>query len=67
MIEVKYPNVSVTLVGTDCSALAVVGAVIRALRKAGVAPRAIDDYQAEALSGDYNHLLSVTMETVEVE
>jgi hypothetical protein len=66
-MNVKFPEVTVSLVGSDSSALAVVGAVIRALRKAGVAPRAIDDYQAEALSGDYNHLLSVTMETVEVE
>ena len=66
-MSVKFPEITVSLVGSDGSALAVVGAVIRALRKAGVAPRAIDDYQAEALSGDYNHLLSVTMETVEVE
>ena len=66
-MNVKFPEVTVSLVGTDSSALAVVGAVIRALRRAGVAPRAIDDYQAAALSGDYDHLLSVTMETVEVE
>tara|TARA_R110002110_G_scaffold107257_1_gene268306 strand:+ start:122 stop:322 length:201 start_codon:yes stop_codon:yes gene_type:complete len=66
-MSVKFPEVSVTLVGTDGSALAVVGAVIRALRKAGIPPRAIDDYQAEALSGDYDHLLQVTLQTVDVE
>jgi cobalamin biosynthesis protein CbiG len=66
-MNVKFPEVSVTLVGTDGSSLAVVGAVIRALRRAGIKPRAIDDYQAEALSGDYNHLLQVTMATVDVE
>ena len=66
-MNVKFPEVSVTLVGTDSSALAVVGAVIRALRRAGVAPRAIDDYQAAALSGDYDHLLQVTLQTVDVE
>jgi len=66
MSKVKYPNVSVPLVGSDGNSLAVVGAVIKALRKAGVSPREIDNYQNEALSDDYSHLLTVTMATVEL-
>ena len=66
-MNIKFPNITVQLTGRDGSALAIVGAVIRALRKGGVGPRDIDDYQAAALSGDYDHLLSVTMDTVEID
>jgi hypothetical protein len=60
-------DVTVKLIGRDGNALSIVGAVSRALREAGVTDDDIAAYRTEALSGDYNHLLNVTADTVHVE
>ena len=39
----------------------------RALKRAGADKEYIDEYLKEATSGDYNHLLSVSMKYVNVE
>ena len=61
----KY-SVSVPLIGQDGNAFAILGSVQRALRKAGASKDEINQYMEEAMSGDYNHLLSTTMEWVDV-
>jgi len=43
------------------------GCVKKALRRAGADQEYIDKYLSEAISGDYNHLLAVSMEYVKVE
>ena len=60
----KFPKVLVKLVGEDGNAFAILGRVQKAMRRAGVAKSDIDAYVKEATSGDYNHLLFVTIETV---
>jgi len=62
--ECKYPEVVVALVGGDGNACAVLGAVQKALRRAGVAREEISQYIAEATNGDYDHLLATTMRWV---
>ena len=62
----KFPHVKVKLTGRDGNAFAVMGAVVAALKKAGVAREDIDVYRDEAINGDYDHLLQTTMDTVEV-
>ncbi len=62
----KY-DISVQLTGHDGNAFAVMGAVGKALRRGGVEKAEIDTFYAEAVSGDYDHLLQVCMEYVEVE
>lgn len=62
----KYPNVSVKLIGTDGNAFAIIGKVRQCLRAAKVPQDEIQKYLDEAMSGDYNHLLSTTMEWVNV-
>lgn len=59
-------DIDVSLVGKDGNAFAVMGAVRKALRKANVPQEEIEAYQKAAMSGDYNNLLRVTMETVNV-
>ena len=66
MNEVKFPDVHVKLVGEDGNAFAIMGRVMRALRKAGHGD-AVKAYTDAATSGDYNNLLRVTMETVSVD
>ena len=59
-------NVEVQLVGQDGNAFAIMGAVTKAVRQNGYTPDDIDEYKKEAMSGDYDNLLRVTMEWVEV-
>ena len=64
--EPVQPKPHLKLVGTDGNAFAIMGAAARALRKAGRGDE-VRAYQAEAMSGDYNHLLAVTMKWFEVD
>ena len=53
------------LVGVDGNAYAVMGYVRNAMRECGFEKSEIDTYLQEAMSGDYNHLLYVSMDYVE--
>jgi len=66
MTNVMFPDVTVELVGQDGNAFAIMGTVTKAMRRAGVPASVVTEYMNEAMSGDYNHLLRVTMETVTV-
>jgi len=59
-------NIEVQLYGQDGNAFAIMGAVVKALRQNGYTPDDVDEYRKEAMSGDYDNLLRVTMEWVEV-
>jgi hypothetical protein len=65
-MQPRYPTITVKLVGEDGNSFAILGAVIAAMRRAGVAQDEIDAYRAEATTGDYNYLLQITMRWVEV-
>jgi hypothetical protein len=60
-------NPTVKLIGQDGNAFSIMGMVKQALRRAGADKEYIDKYLSEAMSGDYNHLLTVSMEYVNVE
>jgi hypothetical protein len=64
---VKFPEVTVQLVGTDGNAFAILAAVSRAMRRAGIEKTQINEFVDEATSGDYDHLLQTAMNTVNVE
>lgn len=66
MREVRYPDVEVQLTGTDGNAYAIMGAVERALRKAGASAEEIAKYKEESMSGDYDNLLVTAMRWVVV-
>ena len=63
----RYPEVQVQLSGEDGNAFAILGRTTRALRQAGLAQDEIDQYYAEATSGDDDHLLQTTMRWVDWE
>jgi len=63
---VRHPEVEVELIGRDGNAYGILGAVQKALRRAGVSEAEQSEYFAEATSGDYDHLLGVTMKWVTV-
>jgi len=58
---------TVKLVGEDGNAFAIMGRVKKALRRSGADKEYIDKYLKEATSGDYDNLLVVSMEYVDVE
>ena len=70
----KYPNCTVSLAGVDGNAFAVMGAVTaelkRHLRDKGMEPpeirKEIEAFRNEAMSGDYQNLLNVCTEWVDV-
>ena len=63
----RYPDIQVQLTGQDGNAFAILGLTTRALRRAGLPQEEIDDYVAEATSGDYDHLLQTTMRWIQCE
>jgi hypothetical protein len=65
-MTVKYPEIEVQLSGEDGNAFAIMGAVSKALRRAGVSKEERDAYYAESTSGDYDHLLQTAMRWVTV-
>ena len=70
-MEVKFPDVEVQLTGVDGNAFAILGAVQRSLKKAGVDKAGVDaemsnEFLDEATSGDYDHLLATVMRWVKV-
>ncbi len=64
---IKYPDIQVRLVGEDGNAFAILGRVSKALKRAGVDRSDIDKFMAEAMSGDYNHLLRTCMAWVDTD
>ena len=58
---------TVKLIGHDGNAFSIMGRVKKALRRAGADQEYIDKYLKEATSGDYDHLLVVSMEYADVE
>jgi hypothetical protein len=61
----KHPDIKVVLVGTDGNAFSVLGKVAAALRRAGHGDE-VEAFTAEAMSGDYDHLLRTAMRWVTV-
>jgi len=57
----------VRLIGENGNAFAVLGACIRAARKAHWTEEEIKGFSDKAMAGDYDHLLGVVQEYFEVE
>ncbi len=64
--QIRHPEITVQLTGTDGNAYAVLGAVQKALRRAGHGDE-VAAFLAEATSGDYHHLLATCMRWVTVQ
>ena len=62
----KYDDIEVQLVGNDGNAFAIIANVRGEMREAGVPKEEIDQYLEEAMAGDYDNLLRVSMEWVNV-
>jgi hypothetical protein len=61
----KY-QVEVQLSGNDGNAFSIMASVKNALKKAGASKEEIDQYISDSMAGDYDNLLRVAMDWVEV-
>jgi hypothetical protein len=64
--EPKYPHIHVQLTGQDGNAFAILGAVGKAMRRAGISKEERDAFIEEATAGDYDHLLATAMRWVDL-
>lgn len=65
-MNILFPEIKVKLTGTDGNAFAIIGKVNKALKLADVSKDDRDRFMAEAMSGDYDHVLQTCMNTVTV-
>ena len=63
----KYPEITVELVGQNGNAFNILGICLRSMRRAGLSKEECDKFQAEATSGNYDHLLATCIEWFNVE
>lgn len=63
---VKYPEIEVQLTGRDGNAFVILGFVTAAMRRARLPQETINEFLAEAQSGDYDHLLRTCLKWVNV-
>jgi hypothetical protein len=61
MTDTKFPNVTVKLVGRDGNAFMILGLAKNALKKGGATTEQVSQFMAEAMNGDYDHLLQTVM------
>ena len=66
MPDIKYPEIVVQLSNLSGNGFVIASRVIEALEGARVPEAEIEEYREDAMSGDYGHLLSVTMKWVKV-
>lgn len=66
-MEIKYPQITIKLVGEDGNAFAILARVDVALRRANISKEIRELFKKEATSKDYNHLLQVVMQWVNIE
>jgi len=62
----KYPHIT-AVISTDGNAMAIMGAVTRAMRRGNVPKDDIDAYFTEATSGDYDKVIRTSMQYVNCE
>jgi hypothetical protein len=64
--NVKHPEITVRLNGEDGNGFFIASRVRMALKNAGVSEEEREEFWADTLSGDYDHLLATAMAWVDV-
>lgn len=63
----KYPEINIQLTGHDGNAFYIIGRCLEAMRRAELSEEERDKFQAEATSGNYDHLLTTCIKWFDVE
>lgn len=67
MSEIKYPDITVNIIGQNGNAFYILGICQRAMEQAKCTQQEIDAFNEEAKLGDYNHLLATVTNYFDVE
>ena len=67
MTNVKYPEITVNILGVDGNAFNILGICTSAMRKHQLSKSEIDTFFKEATSGSYDDLLCTVMKWFNVE
>lgn len=67
MPKFNTKKIVVSLSSPDGNAFAIMGNAVREMRKAGATEQDIAEYRGKATSGDYENLLAVTAEYVNLK
>ena len=67
MTDIKYPEITVKIIGANGNAFCILGICTREMKKHKLPQAEIDNFMTEATSGDYNHLLCTVMNWFNVE
>lgn len=65
--QIPKPRPRLQLSGEDGNALFIIGRARRVLRDAGYSKEYVAQFQAEAMAGDYDHVLQTCMRYFEVD
>ena len=63
----KYPDIHVKLVGENGNAFFILSRCLQAMRRAGLSEKEREEFQKEATSGNYDHLLATCLDWFEIE
>lgn len=66
-MSVKFPEITIKLIGEDGNAISIMSRTNRALRRGGATKEECDTFMEEAMSGDYDNVLQTVMRWVNVE
>ena len=67
MSEIKYPDITVNIIGQNGNAFCILGICKRAMERAKLPQTEIDSFMSEAMSGGYDHLLATVLAWFVVE
>lgn len=67
MSDVKYPDITVNIIGRDGNAFFILGACTSTMKQHKLPQSEIDSFMKEATAGNYDHLLCVVTEWFNVE
>ena len=67
MSYVKYPDITVKIIGVNGNAFCILGICTREMRRHKLSQSEIDSFMSEATSGNYDNLLCTVMNWFNVE
>jgi len=63
----KYPDITVNLIGFNGNAFFILGKCIREMKRAGLGKEVQDEFVKEATSGNYDKLLATCLDWFDVQ
>lgn len=67
MSDVKYPDITVKIIGANGNAFCILGICTREMRRHKLSQSEIDSFMSEATSGNYDNLLCTVMNWFNME